>query len=80
MQYVRSMEANMEDDNETFEECFCDGDWKLDHIPDVSECRSMLRAFEKDVFYPKVFHVNDHGNVDLLSIGWNGAKIIKSWV
>jgi len=66
---------------ETFEECFVDGeDMKLDHIPDVAECRMLRRQFKADGYWPNVFHVNDHGNVDLLSIGWNGAKIVRSWV
>lgn len=66
---------------ETFEECFVDGeDIKLDHIPDVAECRQLRRRFQADGYWPNVFHVNDHGNVDLLCIGYNGAKIVRSWV
>ena len=56
------------------------GDLKLDHIPDVAECRAILKRFKKQQFWPNVWHVNDHGNVDLLSIGNNGAKIVESWV
>ncbi len=55
-------------------------DLKLDHIPDVKECRELRREFKQQNFWPDVWHVNDHGNVDLLAIGYNGAKIIKSWV
>lgn len=66
---------------ETFEEVFCDDDdITLDHIPDVAECRALLRQFNADGFWPNVWHINDHGNADLLSIGYNGAKIIRSWV
>lgn len=61
-------------------DCMCDEDIRLDHIPDVAECRRLLRQFEGDQFWPNVYHVNDHGNVDLLTIGYNGARIIKSWV
>ena len=57
-----------------------DDDERLDHIPDVAECRSILRAFKAANFWPDVWHVNDHGNVDLLRIGYNGAKIVQSWV
>ena len=65
---------------ETFQDVYSDDDLKLDHIPDVAECRNLRRQFAVDQFWPNVFHVNDHGNVDLLTISWNGAKIVKSWV
>jgi hypothetical protein len=65
---------------QSFEDYYSDGDLKLDHIPDVAECRQLRRQFEHGAFWPNVFHVNDHGNVDLLVIGYNGAKILKSWV
>ena len=55
-----------------------DDDVKLDHIPDVRECRSLRAKFEADGFWPNVWHVNERGNVDLLSIGHNGAKIVKT--
>lgn len=55
-------------------------DIRLDHIPDVRECRELRRKFKKEQFWPNVYHVNDHGNVDLLMVGYNGAKIVKSWV
>ena len=58
----------------------CHDDLKLDHIPDVAECRRIRKQFDKRQFWPNVWHVNDHGNVDLLSIGYNGAKIVQSWV
>lgn len=57
-----------------------DDDLKLDHIPDVAECRKIRRRFASDGFYPNVWHVNERGNVDLLCVGYNGAKIIESWV
>ena len=57
-----------------------DGDVRLDHIPDVAECRIMLRGFAARKFWPDTYHINDHGNVDLLAIGYNGAKIVRSWV
>ena len=57
-----------------------DEDVRLDHIPDVVECRQLRRKFEADEYWPNVWHINDHGNTDLLSVGWNGAKIVKSWV
>jgi hypothetical protein len=65
---------------ETMEEMLSDDDLKLDHIPDVRECRALRRQFQKEGYWPNVWHINDHGNADLLSIGWNGAKIIRSWV
>ena len=52
----------------------------MDHIPNVSECRKLLQAFKADGFWPNVYHVNDHGNVDLLRVGYNGASIVQSWV
>lgn len=57
-----------------------DDDLRLDHIPDVKECRQILHKFAKDGFYPNVWHINERGNTDLLVIGYNGAKIVKSWV
>ena len=57
-----------------------DDDIKLDHIPDIAECRALRRQFSKDQFWPNVWHINDHGNADLLAIGYNGARIVKSWV
>jgi len=57
-----------------------DDDLRLDHIPDVAECWRIRKQMAKDNFWPNVWHINDHGNVDLLSIGYNGAKIVKSWV
>lgn len=57
-----------------------DDDIRLDHIPDVKECRELRRQMKADQFWPNVWHVNERGNTDLLAIGWNGAKIVKSWV
>ncbi len=57
-----------------------DDDIRLDHIPDVRECRALRAQFQADGYWPNVFHVNDHGNVDLLAIGYNGARIVESWV
>ena len=66
---------------DTFEElCIEDDDITLNHIPDVAECRRLRRQFRADGYWPNVWHINDHGNVDLLSIGYNGARIIRSWV
>jgi hypothetical protein len=65
---------------QSLEDYYSDGDIKLDHIPDVAECRQISRQMEENGFWPNVFHVNDHGNVDLLVIGYNGARILKSWV
>ena len=56
------------------------GDWILDHIPDVAECRSILRQMKVDKFWPNVWHVNERGNTDLLRVGYNGARIVQSWV
>ena len=67
-------------DYESGEMSIEDDDIKLDHIPDIKECRELRKQFKKDQFWPNVWHINDHGNVDLLSIGYNGAKIIQSWV
>jgi hypothetical protein len=55
-------------------------DLRLDHIPDVAECRKLLARFEAESFWPDVYHVNDHGNVELLCIGHNGARIVRGWV
>lgn len=57
-----------------------DDDLTLDHIPDIAECRRLKRRFKAAQYWPDVYHINDHGNVDLLCIGWNGARIIESWV
>ena len=57
-----------------------DDDLRLDHIPDVTECRKIRQQFKARNFWPNVWHINDHGNIDLLSIGYNGAKIVSSWV
>ena len=57
-----------------------DDDLRLDHIPDVKECRDIRRQFKAKQFWPNVWHVNERGNTDLLSIGYNGAKIVASWV
>ena len=65
---------------ESIELEIADDDMRLDHIPDVSECRRMLRDMKASAYWPNVWHINDHGNVDLLRIGWNGAVIVKSWV
>ena len=65
---------------ETLEEMMLEDDLKLDHIPDVAECRKIRRQFRSDGYYPNVWHVNERGNVDLLSIGYNGAQIVRSWV
>jgi hypothetical protein len=73
-EYLDEMQAHDDDLD------ILDDDIKLDHIPDVSECRQLRRQFAKDNYWPNVFYVNDHGNVDLLAIGYNGAKIVKSWV
>ena len=53
---------------------------RLDHIPDVKECRSLRTKFETKKFWPTVLHINERGNVDILIIGHNGAKIYKSFV
>ena len=55
-------------------------DLLLDHIPDVAECRTILRKMKKDKFWPNVWHVNERGSTDLLRVGYNGATIVKSWV
>lgn len=73
-------DGNEDENEETLDELMTEDDLKLDHIPDVSECRALRRQFSKQNFWPNVFHVNDHGNVDLLSIDENGATIVKSWV
>ena len=57
-----------------------DDDLRLDHIPDVKECRALLATFKANGFSPNVWHVNERGNVDLLAIGRNGATIVQSWV
>ena len=57
-----------------------DDDLKLDHIPDVAECRKLQAKFKAGGFWPDVWHINERGNVDLLSVGYNGAKIVRSWV
>jgi len=75
------MKSKIEEEiEETFDSVYSEDDIKLDHIPDVKECREIRRQFDKDQFWPNVWHVNERGNVDLLSIGWNGAKIVRSWV
>ena len=71
----------MQDDNtDDIALDICDDDLRLNHIPDVAECRRIRKKMNKDKFWPNVWHVNERGNVDLLAIGYNGAKIVKSWV
>ena len=73
----------MEYDNETpetLESLMSDDDQKLDHIPDVAECRQIRRRMTQEQFWPNVWHINERGNVDLLQIGYNGARIVRSWV
>jgi hypothetical protein len=74
------MENEIEENEESFQDIYCEDDLKLDHYPDVSECRKLLKKFSKQNYWPNVFMINDHGNVDLLRIGYNGSKIVKSWV
>lgn len=69
-----------DDTDETFDEVFCEDDVVLDHIPDVKECRTLRKQFKADHWWPNVWHCNDHGNMDLLRLGYNGAQIVKSWV
>ena len=63
-----------------FDDEMQDDDLKLDHIPDVAECRAILARFKAENFYPNVFHINERGNVDQLVIGYNGATIHASRV
>lgn len=57
-----------------------DDDVKLDHIPDGRECRALLKRFAAERYFPNVYHINDHGNVDLLRLTTRGAHIVRSWV
>ena len=57
-----------------------DDDIKLDHLPDVAECRQILLYCKDQQFWPNAWHINERGNVDQLIIGYNGAKIHQSWV
>ena len=57
-----------------------DDDVNLDHIPDVKECRAIRATMKREGFYPNVWHINERGNIDLLCVGYNGAKIVASWV
>jgi hypothetical protein len=62
----------------------------LDHTRTKEEALVIaLEKMEEDQFYPNVFYVNDHGNVDLLSVEGKtrrgrivGASyhIVRSWV
>lgn len=51
-------------------------------ISDFNEIESVIEQCNKDQFYPNVWHINDHGNVDLLSINFDTGeyKIVESWV
>lgn len=71
---------NENNQEERYEDYYSEDDIKLDHIPDVKECRALLKQFTQEKFWPNVWHINERGNADLLAIGYNGAKIIKSWV
>lgn len=59
-----------------------DDDVRLDHLPDVDEVRELLARFEAESFWPNVWHVNERGNVDLLSLNaeTGEATIVRSWV
>ena len=74
------MNSTEDETTETLDDLMCDDDLRLDHIPDVAECRKIRKQMDVDRFWPNVWHVNERGNVDLLSIGYHGAKIVKSWV
>lgn len=57
-----------------------DGDVILSEWPSVAECRAMIQQFAQEGYFPDVFVVTDHGNVTLLSVGWNGAREVWSVV
>lgn len=69
-----------DEQEETLDELMSDDDLRLDHIPDIAECRQLRRQFQADGYWPNVWHINERGNVDWLSIGYNGARIVRSWV
>jgi hypothetical protein len=47
-------------------------------IKDQSEALRVIQAkMEEEQFYPNIYHINDHGNVSLLS---PDGKIIQGWV
>ena len=80
MKKLSEVEQEEQDRDDYNEMLHGDDNLKLDHIPNVKECRQILKQMSKEQYWPNVYRVNDHGNVDLLSIGYNGAKIVKSWV
>ena len=59
---------NIEDDDITVSD--------LNEIPDVVE------RMNRDGFFPNVWHINERGNTDLLSVNADTGdyKILKSWV
>lgn len=79
-QIVDTGDYDEDEEEETLDELMSDEDIKLDHIPDVSECRALLEQMDRDQFWPNVWHINERGNTDLLRVGYNGAVIVKSWV
>ena len=67
--------------------------WSDRHLTRTSDFDKALKAvaekMEKDHYFPNVFYVNDHGNVDLLAVKLKiikgkvvkaTSKTIRSWV
>lgn len=50
---------------------------------DYDECiKAIANDMIKNNFYPDVWYINDHGNIDLLAISVNSLEttVIQSWV
>ena len=77
---TQQAQDNREGRMNTLAEQMNDDDLKLNHIPDVAECRQLRRQMAQEQFWPNVWHINERGNVDLLRVGYNGAVIVESWV
>jgi hypothetical protein len=51
-------------------------------INDFNDIPAVIERMNREQFWPDVYHVNDHGNVDLLSVNCETGEysIIQSWV
>jgi len=55
-------------------EAFCSGKLIAKPKPDGNADYYAIWKWMKDSkYYPNVWEINDHGNVSLLSLGWNGS-------
>ena len=51
-------------------------------VSDLDEIPAVIERMNRDRFFPNVWHINERGNTDLLSVNADTGdyKILKSWV